>query len=405
MVRGGAPAGPARLPPGQPDDRCRRQVRRRRAHPAPRRVRHHCVAPRDVARLARARGVDSPRGAPQAAPRDHRRQARRQDPCGLHGGSGGGDPPGARGCVPGRLPDRADHAGGAPDGGPERRAPPTEVHALLSQAPGRSRVPPVRGGFDAMVKIRKLVTVVEEILTDGGRAARRPVRKVAAVAVIENPFAGKFVEDLTPLVDAGEELGALLAKKATEALGAPAESYGKAAVVGEAGEYEHAAALLHPKLGAPLRAAVGGGKAIIPSAKKLGGPGTTIDVPLHFKDAAFVRTHYDAMEVRLNDAPRANEILLTIVVTDGGRRPLDPQHQRRLARGRLRAHGRALQGARAAHERGDRGGARAVGGRRRHLPGQVLSLRAPDRRSQARPEAAPAHLDRRRHATLGEALR
>ena len=107
MVRGGTPAGPARLPPGQPDDRCRRQVRRRRAHPAPRRVRHHRVAPRDVARLARARGVDPPRGAPQAAPRDHRRQARRQDPCGLHGGSGGGDPPGARGRVPGRLRRRS----------------------------------------------------------------------------------------------------------------------------------------------------------------------------------------------------------------------------------------------------------------------------------------------------------
>ena len=170
-----------------------------------------------------------------------------------------------------------------------------------------------------MVKIRKMVTVVEEILSDGGREAKRPVRKAAAVVVLENPFAGRFVDDLTPLVDAGAELGALLAKRATEALGAPAESYGKAAIVGEQGEYEHAAALLHPKLGSPLRAAVGGGKAIIPSAKKLGGPGTTIDVPLHFKDAAFVRTHYDAMEVRLNDAPRANEILLTIVVTDGGR--------------------------------------------------------------------------------------
>jgi hypothetical protein len=170
-----------------------------------------------------------------------------------------------------------------------------------------------------MIKIRKLLTVTEEIVTDGGRAAKRPVRKVAAVAVIENPFAGTFVEDLTPLIDAGEELGALLSKRATEALGNAAESYGKAAIVGEAGEYEHAAALLHPKLGAPLRAAVGGGKAIIPSAKKLGGPGTAIDVPLHFKDAAFVRTHYDAMEIRVNDAPRANEIVLAIVVTDGGR--------------------------------------------------------------------------------------
>ena len=170
-----------------------------------------------------------------------------------------------------------------------------------------------------MVKLRKLVTVTEEILADGGRDAKRPVKKVAAVAVLDNPFAGKFVDDLSALIDAGEELGALLSKRATEVLGAPVESFGKAAIVGEGGEYEHAAALLHPKLGAPLRAAIGGGKAIIPSAKKLGGPGTTIDVPLHFKDAAFVRTHYDAMEVRLNDAPRANEIVLAIVVTDGGR--------------------------------------------------------------------------------------
>ncbi len=169
------------------------------------------------------------------------------------------------------------------------------------------------------MNIRKLVTVVEEILSDGGRDARRPVRKVAAVAVIENPFGGRWVEDLTELIDAGEELGALLAKKATEALGAPAESFGKAAIVGEGGEYEHAAALLHPKLGAPLRAAIGGGKAIIPSAKKLGGPGTPIDVPLHFKDAAFVRSHYDAMEVRVHDAPRANEIVLAVALTDGGR--------------------------------------------------------------------------------------
>jgi hypothetical protein len=96
-------------------------------------------------------------------------------------------------------------------------------------------------------------------------------------------------------------------------------SYGKAAIVGEHGEYEHAAAILHPTLGAPFRAAVGGGKAIIPSAKKLGGPGATIDVPLHYKDAAFVRTHFDAMEVRLCDAPRADEILVALAVTDGGR--------------------------------------------------------------------------------------
>jgi hypothetical protein len=169
------------------------------------------------------------------------------------------------------------------------------------------------------MRIRKMLTVVEEIYEDGGRKAARPVKKVAAIAVIENPFAGRFVEDLQELVKTGEELGDLLGRRAVAALGAPVHSYGKAAIVGEHGEYEHAAALLHPKLGAPLRAAVGGGKAIIPSAKKLGGPGTGIDVPLHFKDAAFVRSHYDAMEVRLPDAPRANEIVLAIVVTDGGR--------------------------------------------------------------------------------------
>jgi hypothetical protein len=169
------------------------------------------------------------------------------------------------------------------------------------------------------MRIRKLATVIEEILEDGGRPVERPVRKVAALAVIENPCAGRFVEDLGELVKAGEELGDLLGRRAVAALGAPVHSYGKAAVVGVDGEYEHAAALLHPTLGAPFRAAVGGGLAIIPSAKKLGGPGTPIDVPLHYKDAAFVRSHFDAMEVRLADAPRAGEILVALVVTDGGR--------------------------------------------------------------------------------------
>jgi hypothetical protein len=169
------------------------------------------------------------------------------------------------------------------------------------------------------MRIRKLVTVVEEILEDGGRAAAKPIKKVAAVAVIENPFAGRFVEDLQALIKTGEELGEMLGRRAAEVLGGPVHSYGKAAIVGTDGEYEHAAAILHPTLGTPFRAAVGGGKAIIPSAKKLGGPGTTIDVPLHFKDAAFVRTHFDAMEVRLPDAPKANEILVALVVTDGGR--------------------------------------------------------------------------------------
>jgi hypothetical protein len=169
------------------------------------------------------------------------------------------------------------------------------------------------------MKIRKLVTIVEEIRADGQREAARAVRKAAAVAVIENPFAGRYEEDLAPLVKMGEALGALLGRQAVEALGGAAESYGKAAIVGLDGEYEHAAAILHPTLGTPFRAAVGGGKAIIPSAKKLGAAGTAIDVPLHYKDAAFVRTHFDAMEVRLGDAPKPNEIVVVLVVTDGGR--------------------------------------------------------------------------------------
>jgi hypothetical protein len=172
------------------------------------------------------------------------------------------------------------------------------------------------------MEIRKYVTIVEETAVEGGKKVDPPTRKAAAIAVIKNPFAGKYVDKLDSLIDFGEALGGILGKKAVEALKiAPekAESYGKAAIVGVDGELEHAAAILHPKLGTPLREAVGGGKAIIPSAKKMGGPGTEIDVPLHYKDAAFVRTHFDAMTVRIPDAPRSDEILVAIVVTDSGR--------------------------------------------------------------------------------------
>ena len=169
------------------------------------------------------------------------------------------------------------------------------------------------------MRIRKLVTLVEEVHADGGRDVGRPVRRAAAVAVIDNPFAGRFVEDLAPLVQTGAELGALLGARAVAALGGAAESYGKAAVVGLEGELEHAAAILHPTLGGPFRIAVGGGAAIIPSAKKLGAAGTAIDVPLHYKDAAFVRTHFDAMEIRIPDAPLPREIVVILAVASGGR--------------------------------------------------------------------------------------
>jgi hypothetical protein len=140
--------------------------------------------------------------------------------------------------------------------------------------------------------------------------------------VIENPCAGKFVEDLSELINIGEELGGLLTERAVAALGisgTSVESYGKAAAVGENGEIEHAAAILHPKLGAPVRKALGKGAALIPSSKKRGGLGVALDIPLGHKDAAFVRSHFDGMEVRINDAPRANEIMVAVAVTDSGR--------------------------------------------------------------------------------------
>ncbi|HZK83819.1 MAG TPA: amino acid synthesis family protein [Desulfosporosinus sp.] len=172
------------------------------------------------------------------------------------------------------------------------------------------------------MEIRKIVTVVEETHKDGEKNVVKPTRKAVAMAVIKNPFAGKYVEDLTELMEIGKELGSMLAERAVKALGIAkedVESYGKGVIVGEKGELEHAAAILHPLLGKPFREQVGGGKAIIPSAKKLGGMGTGLDVPVHYKDAAFVRTHYDAMEVRIADAPRADELLIAMVVTDSGR--------------------------------------------------------------------------------------
>jgi hypothetical protein len=170
--------------------------------------------------------------------------------------------------------------------------------------------------------VRKYLTVVETTRREMGQDLAAPTRKAAAIAVIENPFAGRDAQDLEPLIAIGEELGGVLGGMAVAALGidpAAIESYGKAAIVGEAGELEHAAAILHPRLGKPLRAAVEKGAALVPSSKKTGGIGTAIDVPLGHKDAAYVRSHFDAMEVRVPDAPRAGEIVIAIVVTDAGR--------------------------------------------------------------------------------------
>lgn len=174
----------------------------------------------------------------------------------------------------------------------------------------------------SLAKIRKIVVTVEETHAEMGRPVSPATRKAVAAAVIENPFAGVYQDDLTVLMDIGAELGALLGERAVAALGinpAQAESYGKAAAVGENGELEHAAALLHPKLGAPLRKAVEKGAALVPSSKKRGGPGVVLDIPLGHKDAAFVRSHFDGAEIRIGDAPRANEIVVAVAVTDSGR--------------------------------------------------------------------------------------
>lgn len=171
-------------------------------------------------------------------------------------------------------------------------------------------------------EIRKITVFVEEVRREMDRPVTPPTRKACAVAVIRNPFAGRYVQDLADLMEIGAELGGLLGQRCVQALGIrpeQAESYGKAAMVGENGELEHAAAILHPSLGKPLREAVEKGAALVPSSKKRGGPGQVLDIPLGHKDAAYVRSHFDGMEVWLNDSPRADEIMVAVAVTDSGR--------------------------------------------------------------------------------------
>lgn len=171
-------------------------------------------------------------------------------------------------------------------------------------------------------EIRRIAVFVEDLQSEMGRPVSPATRKAAAVAVIRNPFAGHYVEDLSLLIDIGADLGDLLGRRCVSALGITAdrcESYGKAAMVGEDGELEHAAAILHPALGKPLRHAVGGGAALVPSSKARGGPGQVLDIPLGHKDAAYVRSHFDGMRVWLGDSPRAGEIMVAVAVTDSGR--------------------------------------------------------------------------------------
>lgn len=173
-----------------------------------------------------------------------------------------------------------------------------------------------------IARLRKIVSFMESVEREFDRSVTPPAIRICSAAVIENPFAGRYVEDLSTLQEIGAEMGRLLAERCLEISGLAPEaiqSFGKAAMVGEDGEIEHAAALLHPTLGAPLRAVLGGGKALVPSSKKMGGPGDTLDVPLGHKDAAYVRSHFDGMPVSIADAPRAREILIAIALSPGGR--------------------------------------------------------------------------------------
>ena len=167
--------------------------------------------------------------------------------------------------------------------------------------------------------IRKTLLIAEETLGELGERVTRPVRRAAGIAVITNPYAGRFVQDLSPMFDMGMELGTLLTKRLVDLLGDKPVSYGKAAIVGVSGEVEHGGALLHPKLGKPMREAIGGGAAIIPSNVKVASAGAFIDVPLGHKDDVWSFDHFDTMTVAVPDAPRPDEIVVVIAVADGGR--------------------------------------------------------------------------------------
>jgi len=173
-----------------------------------------------------------------------------------------------------------------------------------------------------LMQVRKIVVQVEETLQSAGRDVSPSTRKAVAAAVIHNPYAGRYVDDLRPLYALGGEVSGLLVERALAALGVAADqvtSYGKGAIVGVGGDLEHSAALLHPSFGAPVRAALGGGKAIIPGTKKIGGPGAPITMPLTNKDDIWVFDDMDSAEIAIPDAPRADEIVVVLCLGVGGR--------------------------------------------------------------------------------------
>ncbi len=171
------------------------------------------------------------------------------------------------------------------------------------------------------VVIRKKIVAVEEVFHEGGPVAAEPHRRAYAAAVIANPFAGRYVEDIQGFMEDLKPLGVSLATDLIDALGgdpAVVEAYGKACIVGEAGELEHAA-LWHAPGGYSMRQLLPNSKAIVPSTKKVGGPGVRLDVPVTHSNASYVRSHFDAIEVGINDAPKANEMVVILAMTTGAR--------------------------------------------------------------------------------------
>ena len=166
------------------------------------------------------------------------------------------------------------------------------------------------------MEIRKIVMTREAVYADGGRKAERPACHAVAIAVLQNPFAGRFVEDLGPLFEMGAALGERLMPDLVRLLEGPALAYSKAAIVGALGELEHGHALVHPKLGKPMRAAIGGGKAVICSNVKIAGPGASIDMPFSNKDNVWSFDDFGTVTISVPDAPRPDEVVVAIAVSD-----------------------------------------------------------------------------------------
>jgi len=170
------------------------------------------------------------------------------------------------------------------------------------------------------LEIRKLMTFVEEVRTEGGRADGDPLVKAATAVVFRNPYAGReWSEDLSEIEGPSAELGQLIGERCLAAVGGTVESHGKAVLVGTAGEQEHGNAAKTTTFGNPFREAFGGGRAWLPSTTKRCAPGAQVDVPLCFKDEIWVRSHYDTITVAIADAPAPDEIVLIGAVASRGR--------------------------------------------------------------------------------------